>query len=292
MTDGLLQSLAEARGQEPEARSDASAEPASQPEGAEVSKQEEDTGHQEAVEGELYVKGGADQQAIDMNDARQGGLGDCYFIALLAAIARVRPDILQDMVTDHGDGTYTVTFQIERWFGGYKGKSVKVDNKFWYNGSKDEGTTGGPLYAKEGDSGAGGPELWVMIIEKAWAKLHGGYSEIEGGTVDTDARSALTGHEADTIDPAKMSDATLLEALKTHFVDGSKPVVFNSKGDKKHISTKDVVANHAYSLKEIDVASGTVDLYNPWGIKHLDDLGMTDVKGAFASIKLVNVSDP
>lgn len=28
---------------------------------------------------------------------------------------------------------------------------------------------------------AGGNEIWVMIIEKAWAKLHGSYEIVDGG---------------------------------------------------------------------------------------------------------------
>jgi calpain-15 len=37
-----------------------------------------------------------------------------------------------------------------------------------------------------------GPELWVVILEKAWAKVHGSYQNIEGGSAP-DVLSALTG---------------------------------------------------------------------------------------------------
>ena len=51
-------------------------------------------------------------------------------------------------------------------FGSRSNQSVTVDSKFWTDGS------GNPVYAKKGDTDAGGkPELWVMVIEKAWAKL-------------------------------------------------------------------------------------------------------------------------
>jgi len=38
-------------------------------------------------------------------------------------------------------------------------------------------TQGQPLFAKP----AGGYEIWVMILEKCWAKLHGSYGAIVGG---------------------------------------------------------------------------------------------------------------
>jgi calpain-15 len=37
-----------------------------------------------------------------------------------------------------------------------------------------------------------GPELWVIIFEKAWAKIHGSYDRIESGTVYLTLRD-LTG---------------------------------------------------------------------------------------------------
>jgi len=36
---------------------------------------------------------------------------------------------------------------------------------------------GDPLFAKP----AGGRQIWIMIIEKCWAKLHGSYGAIVGG---------------------------------------------------------------------------------------------------------------
>jgi calpain-15 len=37
-----------------------------------------------------------------------------------------------------------------------------------------------------------GPELWVIIMEKAWAKIHGSYDRIVSGTVYLTLRD-LTG---------------------------------------------------------------------------------------------------
>ena len=36
---------------------------------------------------------------------------------------------------------------------------------------------GDPLFAKP----TGGNQIWIMILEKCWAKLHGSYGSIIGG---------------------------------------------------------------------------------------------------------------
>ena len=46
---------------------------------------------------------------------------------------------------------------------------------------------GEPVFSR-----ANGPELWVLILEKAWAKLHGSYHAIESGLAITAFRD-LTG---------------------------------------------------------------------------------------------------
>ena len=49
------------------------------------------------------------------------------------------------------------------------------------------GPTKGPCFSK-----AHGDELWVLILEKAWAKVHGSYERIEAGFAENVFRD-LTG---------------------------------------------------------------------------------------------------
>jgi len=60
----------------------------------------------------------------EYNDAIQGGVGDCYFIATLSSLAGSDPAIIKQAITDLGDGTYAVRF--------YRGGSavfVRVDGR-------------------------------------------------------------------------------------------------------------------------------------------------------------------
>ena len=50
-------------------------------------------------------------------------------------------------------------------------QEVVIDDYFPVNES------GRPLFAKP----SGGNEIWVMILEKCWAKLYGSYEAIVGG---------------------------------------------------------------------------------------------------------------
>lgn len=44
-----------------------------------------------------------------------------------------------------------------------------------------------------------GKEMWVIMLEKAWAKIHGSYERIEGGDTQTTVRD-LTGAPGETYD--------------------------------------------------------------------------------------------
>lgn len=68
-------------------------------------------------------------------------------------------------------GIYTVRFNIEgAW------KPVVVDD---YLPCKKKNGGGEPAFATSNKPG----ELWVSILEKAYAKLHGCYEALEGGVV-------------------------------------------------------------------------------------------------------------
>ena len=104
---------------------------------------------------------------IEPRDIKQGQLGDCWFMCALACLAE-RPTLVERLfITKSANalGIYRVKLcKNGEWV------TVTVDDYF-------------PCYPMSGPifSRANGNELWVLILEKAYAKLHGNYYHLRGG---------------------------------------------------------------------------------------------------------------
>ena len=107
------------------------------------------------------------KDGIDPNDINQGSLGDCYFLAVLSSLAEF-PERVEALFTTkeiNAAGIYLVKFYVNG-----NETPVIVDDHLPCNAS------GAPAFASSRDD-----EMWVSILEKAWAKLHGTYARTEGG---------------------------------------------------------------------------------------------------------------
>ena len=119
-----------------------------------------------ATRASAFVRGaGEDASGVDANDIRQGFIGDCFFLSPLMATARINPGKVAKLVrgpigeSPSGGSVYEVKLYND------SGDLVThhVDDRFISNAD------GTPRYAQYGDRSAAGPELWVMLMEKAWA---------------------------------------------------------------------------------------------------------------------------
>ena len=237
-----------------------------------------------AVAGTVAVKGEGDAHEIDPNDVEQGSLGDCYFVAQLAAQAKTNPGRIKDLIKDNGNGTFTVTLHLKDAAQPWKrvATPIVVDGQF---PQKD----GGVAYAKPGDRGSTGPELWVMLIEKAFAKHSGSYELIRGSkTKDGDVFGMMSGTNSGSISLGMGADI-LLQRLSAALANG-QAVSFGAKSKttadealQNEAKTAGVVLNHAYSLLGVDAKQRTVDLRNPWGVRHLMAFSIDNVKKFYDS---------
>jgi len=117
-------------------------------------------------------------------DILQGKCGDCYFLSSLCALSEITGRIDQIIVQDvvNKQGCYAVRMYISG-----EAHEVVVDDRFPF----DEKHNNWAFSRCDKEH-----EIWVLLIEKAWAKLFGNYQRIEGGTAG-EALYPLTGCPTD-----------------------------------------------------------------------------------------------
>lgn len=196
-------------------------------------------------------------------DVGQQYIADCYLPAAIGALAKARPDVIAKMITDNGDGSYTVVWK--EWSAQkqkYVDKPVKVDADLYVDGE------GQPIY------GAGLPvpspagptmELWFPLIEKAYAQYMGSYEAIGNGGSPADVLSAALGRDPFT---RSVSSATQTWQLVTNAVDNKVASAFCTSKDEKKYENTGIHEDHCYSILDYRTGAGgkrEVLLRNPWG---------------------------
>jgi hypothetical protein len=194
----------------------------------------------------------SDGPSID--DIAQGQVGDCYFLATLASIAKIDPERIRQSVVDFGDGTFGV-----RFFKGSVATYVRVD------GDLPTYAPTTPAYVKFGAEGS----MWAPIIEKAFTyfrKGSGTYSSISSGLmgeVFSDFGVSVT-----SLSNNNSADATTFVQKIKDLVDAGQSVTaacYQTGG-------ANMITSHAYTVVSVD-DSGNVTVRNPWG---MDGYSSTD----------------
>jgi len=188
----------------------------------------------------------------------QGGLGDCYLVAALAVTTQRPTLFLRALVTEVQTvpGMYTVRFML-----GDRAEYVTVD-------------AAGAQYRALAHSRQSN-ELYPYIVERAYAKLFGGYSKIEGSYVST-ALAHLTGGLPAMV-PINRDRPDLdgiVQLIRREMERGS---LMGAGSISREGSTHDdkingIAMGHAYSIldcRSITDSRGNqvwlVQLRNPWG---------------------------
>jgi WXG100 family type VII secretion target len=242
--------------------------------------------------GTPFARGAGDSDDISPNDVTQGQLGDCFLMASLAAVAQSNPDVIRNMIKDNGDGTYTVTFKInlgglqtltgKRMDDYYKehglghlisaqlpsmyGPDTYITKEIVVKPDFPANSSGQPLYAQFGDSAGGKPEIWVPLIEKAYAQMRGDYSDMNGGHA-FNALPNITGKQAMrfSADDIKIDELADFHAKGNAIVVDTPDYTTQAALIAKATGRFDIVPNHSYYVAGVDKTAGTVTLRNPWG---------------------------
>jgi hypothetical protein len=188
-----------------------------------------------------------------MDDVNQGYIGDCYYLASLAAFANSCPETLRDMAVDLGDGTYAVEFNR-----GGESTYVRVDGDMVLGGY--EGFQNAQPNTRAGGTGA----IWALVMEKAYAYFRAGantYDSLSYGYM-SEAYADLGFGDYEFLVKSQGSSAfynTVMDALAN-----DRPITLSTFGVGSTL-----VEGHVYTLVNTFIGARGVQYYtvrNPWGV--------------------------
>ncbi len=199
------------------------------------------------------------------SDTKQGQLGDCYFIASVAAIADRNPDAVRNMFIDNGDGTYTVRFYASALGSGTPTADYVTVNRRLP--AYANGTLGYSGYGQSISSSS--TTLWIALAEKAYAQWNetgnegrdgtNRYAAIEGGWM-SNVNAQVLGYSSTNYAFANTSKQTLIDALNNN-----RSTTLGTIGSP---NAGGLVGSHAYIVYAYNSGNDTFSLHNPWGTSH------------------------
>lgn len=200
---------------------------------------------------------------IEPSDIKQGQLGDCWFMCALSSLAE-RPDLVRRLfITEQSEetGIYKV-----RFCKGGEWMTVVVDDYFPCF------PNAGPVFSR-----SQGNELWVLLLEKAYAKLHGSYMLLRGGWAN-EGMMDLTGCPTAVYDfedestQKLIKDDKLWDILKTLDEEGALISASTAGVDRwteggGPSKKGGLVPGHAYTIIQVKQVYGNrlLNIRNPWG---------------------------
>ena len=233
------------------------------------------------------------------NDARQGQLGDCYFIASLVSIADHNPDAVRNLFIDNSDGTYTVRFYAGA-LGSFSNNGLVSAGFISGTGTADyvtvnrrlpTNTNGRLRFSGYGMSIANSATtLWIALAEKAYAQWNetgnegrdgiNRYSSIEGGWM-SNVNAQVLGYNSTNYAFSNTQKQSLVNALSS-----GKSVTL---GTLRNASAGGLVGGHAYTVAGYNASTDTFSLHNPWGTFHPSQLTWSQLQ---SNCSMFTVADP
>jgi len=195
-------------------------------------------------------------QGSSPDDIIQGSIGDCYFLSAIGSLCRF-PKLIdrlfysKEKTKQHEYGIYI--FINGLW------ELVLVDDYFPYVGTS---------FKQFAFGSSRGNELWVSLLEKAWAKINGCYAKIGCGGTPNEVFDVLTEAYSEYYTVNKNIKDTLwkkmIDARQKGFV-----MTAGTSGDVLNLPIEEMGLSpgHAYTVLDLHEINGekVMRLRNPWG---------------------------
>lgn len=227
----------------------------------------------EAVDNRLYKTGNAIKDSnkklygtpdpidsITPEAIDQEQVGDCYFLASVAAVAKTKEgkESLKNMIEDNKDGTYTVRFPGNP-------RAITVDEP------TDAELAHGAAAGKEG--------VWVAVLEKAYAKYQAKETGEKPRYMTDGIEGGYTNEALELLTNKRVKDVSLYDTSKdemhkilTKSMEDDRPVTceIDDPDDEETESKKEdnpagLPTGHSYTVTGYDPATKMVTVRNPWG---------------------------
>lgn len=201
-----------------------------------------------------------DSRSIDLDDIEQfsaaedlsqGRIGNCWFLASLAAVAEQNPEVIQEHIRlVEGDTPESDYWEVDLW-----------DGSEWvtHEVTQDE-------IVRDGVRDTDGDITWMTIYERAAVEHMGGeYGDIE-------RNFAGKGFDIVAGDNGSMSLSLSLDSIESKLDEGQSVVTSTPPAIPLIGPADDVVPGHVYVVDEVirptDGSEPRIRLINPWGDPH------------------------
>ncbi|MBV8663198.1 MAG: hypothetical protein JO107_08855 [Hyphomicrobiales bacterium] len=220
----------------------------------------------------LYGPSGSPQYT----DVNQGYLGDCYLMASLGETALKDPAAIESMITNNGNGTYGVCFEVDG-----QPDYVTVNDELPVFGGREIWANGSTLEFANGSTSS-----WSELIEKAYVELNAQTAAAqEGGHSAGDSYAAVTAGTAAALTEitGQSVDCCTLNADTSPISLGSTAYELGrdlAAGDEVLMSTPsnttgNLVSDHMFEVTGVNQMAGTISLQNPWNTAYSGTLAMS-----------------
>ena len=195
---------------------------------------------------------------FEKKDVIQGNIGDCYFLSALLSLTQY-PYLLSEKFRTkkfNEEGYYEMIFFIDgEW------QIVFVDDYLPFDPEQEE------LVGARSEQN----ELWAILLEKAWFKINGGYTNSFSG-IFSEAISALTGFPTEIFDHKEIENENNIFNLYKSIEKGYNEGAIMACGTDNNglgIEIFGLIPNHCYSIicpqKWEERNIYLLKLKNPWG---------------------------